>query len=136
MVGVCRERVLIVRSRRLVHSGGRPLKLIVRRRGDCAIHADVVFVLVAPYLLLAAGGYLLWRRRHSMATMMVVLGFAAVLMAIVTSLFESIEYSALEPQGGLVIAHHRALTQAIHWAGLCGLWAASMGLVWHATHQR
>jgi len=93
-------------------------------------------ILVIPYLLLAVGGVLLWKRSHSVATMMVVLGFAAVLIAMVTSLFESIEYSALEPQGALVIAHHRAVTQVIHWAGLAGLWAASIGLVWHATHQR
>jgi len=94
------------------------------------------FVLLFPYVLLAVGGFLLWKRRHSVATTMVGLGFAAMLLTMATSIFQSIEYNTLDPQGALIISHLRTLTQAIHWAGLTGLWAASIGLIWHATQQR
>jgi MYXO-CTERM domain-containing protein len=95
---------------------------------------SLVFTL--PFLLLAVAGFLLWRRRRSLATMLVLIGFAAMLLATATSLVESVEYSALvraQPHGTFVVPHYHALWSVIHWAGLVGMWAASVGLVWHAT---
>jgi hypothetical protein len=94
------------------------------------------FVLLFPYVLLAVGGFLLWRRRHTLAATMVGLGFAAVLLTMATTFFASIEYNTLDPQGDFIIAHLHALTRALHWVGLAGLWAASIGLIWHANQQR
>jgi hypothetical protein len=97
------------------------------------------FVLAVPYLLLAVGGLILWKRRRSAATLLVVAGFTAMLIAMATSLVESAEYSTLvraQPGGTFVVTHYHALRQVIHWAGLVGMWAASIGFVWHAMQQR
>ena len=94
------------------------------------------FVLLFPYVLLAVGGFLLWKRRHSVATTMVGLGFAAVLLTMATTFFASVEYNSLDPQGAFIIAHLHTLTRTLHWVGLTGLWAASIGLIWHANQKR
>jgi hypothetical protein len=88
-------------------------------------------LLAAPYLLLALAGVLLWSRHHSVATVMVSLGFLAFLVARVTSLFESVEYRALvrANPNSFVIPHYHTL-------GFLGLWVASIGLVWYAMGGR
>jgi hypothetical protein len=96
-------------------------------------------VIAIPNLLLAVGGLLLWRRHHSVATLLIAVGFTAVLLALGTSLFESIEYSSLSrahPDASFIMPHPHVLTQVIHWAGLIGLWTAAVGLLWHAARDR
>ena len=98
-----------------------------------------VLMIAIPNLLLAVGGLLLWRRHHTVATLLIGAGFTAVLLALVTSLFESIEYSSLSrahPDASFIMPHAHVLTQAIHWAGLVGLWTAAIGLLWHAARVR
>lgn len=94
-----------------------------------------VLVLGVPNFLLAMGGWLLWRRHRSTAALLVVVGFTAVLIALLTSLFESIEYSAFyraHPDASFIARYH-SLTQIAHWIGLLGLWAAAIGLLWHTA---
>jgi LPXTG-motif cell wall-anchored protein len=100
---------------------------------------NIVWALVlgVPNILLAIGGWLLWRRHRSTATLLVVVGFTAILIALMTSLFESVEYSALyrAHADASLTARYHSLTQTAHWIGLLGLWAAAIGLLWHTARR-
>jgi hypothetical protein len=98
-----------------------------------------VLVIAIPNLLLAVGGFLLWRRHRSVATLLIGVGFTAALLALAISLFESIEYTSFSrshSDASFIIPHPHLLTVAIHWAGLVGLWTAAVGMLWHAVRDR
>ena len=93
-----------------------------------------------PYMVFMLGGILLWKRSHSMATSLVALGFAAVLLVQVARVFT---YLTFQPP---VEAHHqgdplafRLYYMAVPWwqreVELLGLWAAAIGLLWHAGRK-
>jgi hypothetical protein len=92
-------------------------------------------VLVIPSLLFALGGILLWRWRPSLGSIMVAVGFSASLVSHLLSLILSIEYRAFASAPGdetFFVAHQLAMTVAIHYLGILGLWVASIGLLLHA----
>ena len=96
-------------------------------------------ILAIPYAFFALAGLLLWKRHHSGATTLVALGFAAVLLSEVAGLVLSFEYSSIvraHADASFVIAHYHAAPRMIYFAGILGLWAASLGLIWHIVQRR
>ena len=95
-------------------------------------------VLAIPTLLLAIAGVLLWRRRHSAATLLTGAGFTVALLGLLSSLVESIEARSIlrgQPNTWFWEPHFHALMQVMHWAGLLGFWAAAVGLLLHAARE-
>jgi hypothetical protein len=92
-----------------------------------------------PAVLFALGGVLLWSRRRSFATLLIALGFAAMLVGEAASIFLGHEIQAAvrahpdqDPSLALVHNHHIVRLLA-YYLPLSGLWAAAVGLVWHAS---
>ena len=94
-----------------------------------------------PYLAFTAAGVLLWKRWHSVATTLVALGFAAALFVQVARM---VTYLTFQPP---MEAHHQGepfafnLYYAVtpwwhHYVELFGIWAAAVGLLWHASRKR
>ena len=96
-------------------------------------------ILAIPYAVLALAGVLLWKRQPSVATALVALGFAAVLLSEVVGLVESFEYTSIvraHPDASFVVAHYHTAPRVIHFAGILGLWGAAIGLTWHVVRRR
>jgi len=97
-------------------------------------------VLVVPYALLALAGVLLWRRRRTFATLLMALGFAATFAGQVAGFHVSHEVGAAvrsHQDASLVLAHHHYIFPMLtHYANLLELWAAAVGMVWHAVASR
>ena len=96
---------------------------------------SLAVVLAIPSLLFALGGILLWRRRPSVGSTMVALGFCASFISHLVSLFESVEYQALVNTPGdepFFVTHQQGMTLASHDLALLGAWAASIGLLLYA----
>jgi hypothetical protein len=94
---------------------------------------------VLPYTILTTAGVLLWKRWRSFATFLVALGFAAALVGQVAGLFINLEFSAAmrtHPHGSPVDLHYHGFPWLTHHVGLFGIWAAAVGLLWHASRKR
>ena len=89
-----------------------------------------------PYLLLTLGGILLWKRHASPPTTMITVGFSAALVSELVGLLQDFELQAAVStyQGSttFIVTHPHNVARLIHGAGLLGLLAASLGLVWYA----
>jgi hypothetical protein len=94
-----------------------------------------------PYLAFTVAGVLLWKRWHSVATTLVALGFAAGLFVQVARM---VTYLTFQPP---MEAHHQGERFAFnlyyvvtpwwqHYVELLGIWAAAVGLLWHASRKR
>ena len=98
--------------------------------------STITWILVAPYAVLTAAGVLLWRRSHSVATIMVAAGFAAALLGQIAQLFVSLKVDAVmrahRDATFFLVQHHTVP----HQVALAGLWAAALGLLWHASRKR
>ena len=94
-----------------------------------------------PYVAFTLAGVLLWKRWHSIATSLVALGFAAVLLVKAARLYT---YLTFQPptqahQQGEPFAfslYYAAVPLWQHYLELLGLWAAALGLLWHASLKR
>ena len=80
-------------------------------------------VLVTPGLLMALGGILLWRRHHSVPTMLIAGGFTAALVVHIAGFFHTIEAMPM-------------LRTVLRLSALLGLWVAAVGLFWHGARGR
>ena len=100
------------------------------------MHTDQL-LLSAPVALFALGGVMLWWRRRSLPTLLIALGFVAVLLAEVASVVQAhnIE-AAVRANPSLVMAHNHILPLILHYFTLSGVWAAAVGMVWHASANR
>ena len=84
------------------------------------------------YAVLAAAGVVQWKRARSVATAMVAIGFAMVLLDQLVELVQYLQISALlrgHPADTLFVVHHHAFIQYI---SLLGLWFAAVGLMWRS----
>ena len=94
-------------------------------------------VLAAPYALFAVAGTLLWTRRRTFATLLIALGFAATLVGQAAGIYVSHDVGAAvrsHQDAALVLTHHHHVFPILtHYATLVGLWAAAVGMVWHAA---
>jgi hypothetical protein len=97
--------------------------------------STITWVSVVPYAVLTAAGVLLWRRSHSLATIMVAVGFAAALLGQIAGLFVSSKVDTVmraHRDATFFLVQHHAIP---HQAALAGLWAAALGLLWHASRR-
>ena len=84
------------------------------------------------YAVLAAAGVVQWKRARSVATAMVAIGFAMVLLDQLVELIRYLQIGALlrgHPSDTLYVVYHRAFIQYI---SLLGLWFAAVGLMWRS----
>ena len=97
--------------------------------------SSITWILVVPYALFTAAGVLLWRRSHSVATILVTVGFAAALLGQIAGLFASLKVDAVmrthRDETFFLVEHHAVP----HHVALVGLWAAAVGLLWHASRR-
>ena len=99
------------------------------------------FLLLVPLANLTSAGVLLWRRRRSAATAMMVLGFAATLLSLACSLFMTLKTHAVlldlttVPQADhdtfFIVAHYFPVPAL----GILGIWAAALGTLWHVRQR-
>jgi len=91
-----------------------------------------------PVVLFALGAVMLWRRRRSFATLLMAFGFVAMLLGEVASLVMSHNVeAAVRANPSLILAHQSHIVPLIaHYLLLSGVWAAAVGLVWHASANR
>jgi hypothetical protein len=98
-----------------------------------------ILVLVAPYAVLALAGVLLWKRHRSVATVMIAVGFVATFVGQAAGIHLNSELSAAvraQQDASLVLAQHRRIYPLLtHYAALCGLWTAAVGMLWHAASR-
>jgi hypothetical protein len=88
---------------------------------------------MAAYVSFTTAGALLWKRTRSLATALVAIGFALVLVDQIISLVEYIELTALvsgHSTDTLFIVQHHAVEQYV---ALVGLLVAAAGLLWHSV---
>ena len=88
---------------------------------------------MAAYAGFTTAGALLWKRTRSLATALVAIGFALVLVDQIISLVEYIELNALVSghyTDTLFIVQHHAVEQYV---ALVGLLVAAAGLLWHSV---
>ena len=99
-----------------------------------------ILVLVAPYAFLALAGLLLWKRHRSVATVMIAVGFMATFIGQAAGIHVSHEVGTAvrtHQDVSQVLAQHRRIFPLLtHYASVCGLWAAAVGMVWHAGGKR
>ena len=99
-----------------------------------------ILVLVAPYALLALAGLLLWKRQRSVATVMIALGFVATFIGQAAGLHREPRSRCRGPRSSRRVAglaqHRRIFPLLTHYAAVGGLWAAAVGMVWHASAKR
>lgn len=84
------------------------------------------------YAILVASGVLLWRQARSLATAMVAIGFAIILLDQLVLLVSYLRLSARvlgHPGDTLFIIYHRANSLRV---ASFGVWVAAVGLLWHA----
>jgi hypothetical protein len=87
---------------------------------------------MVAYVLFTTAGALLWKRYRSVATALVAIGFASVLVDQIISVVEYLEVTALlhgNPTDTFFIVQHRAAEQYI---ALVCLVIAAAGLLWHS----
>jgi len=93
-----------------------------------------VVVLGPTVLLMVSGLVLVWRQR-SIATVLVALGFGAMLVstlaATILSADLSVQYSAGRDLA-IVSARWRGWTWLTHYLGFLGMWIGGGGLLWHS----
>jgi len=97
--------------------------------------STITWILVLPFAVLTAAGVLLWRRSHSVATIMVAGGFAAALFGQIAGAFVSLKVDAVmraHPDATFFLVQHHAVPRQV---ALAGLWAAALGLLWHASRK-
>ena len=119
----------------------RPLNFTVRRREKhMLLSLAWTIPSIAPYALLTAAGFLLWRRERSVATMAIALGFALAFLAQVVGFLVELETSAFvrayKDDGSFVMVHAHAFPRFAHYAGLVGFWVGAIALVWYAIGRR
>src|ERR1700719_3583038 len=95
-----------------------------------------ILLFVVPYVVFTAAGVLLWKRSRSVATLLVALGFAAALLGQVAGFFVNVEFSAAMRNRGVVGLHLHGFPWLTHYVGIGGIWAAALGLIWHASSKR
>lgn len=103
--------------------------------GKVRVFSPVTWMLIVPYAVLTTAGVLLWRRAHSVATIMVAGGFAAILLGQLAGLFVSLKVDAVmraHRDATFFLVQHHAIP---HQVALAGLWAAALGLLWHASRK-
>jgi hypothetical protein len=92
---------------------------------------------VVPYALLTLAGFLLWRRSHSVVTVVTGLGFAVALLAqVVGYLVEfqtSIIVRAYKDDGSFTLVPAHSFPHFAHYIGLIGFSVGALGLVWWAA---
>ena len=82
------------------------------------------------YAALCCGGALLWRQARSLATTLIVVGFAILLIDQVALLFSYLRIiDSVQNGDSLFLVYHRAHSAYFALAGLC---VAAIGFVWHA----
>jgi hypothetical protein len=98
-----------------------------------------ILVLVVPYAFLALAGVLLWKRHRSVATVIIAVGFVATFIGQAAGIHLSHEVSAAvltQQDASLVLTQHRRIFPLLtRYAAVCGLWAAAVGMVWHAASR-
>jgi hypothetical protein len=86
------------------------------------------------YAILAVAGLVLWNRVRSVATALVAIGFAIILIdQIILSAGSVCMIASFRSQSSdntLFVIYHRAHSPQVV---LAGLWFAAVGLVWHAV---
>jgi hypothetical protein len=100
------------------------------------VFSNTTWILVVPYAVLMVAGVLLWRRTHSVATLLVAGGFAAAALGQIAGLFVSLRVDAImraHRDETFYLVQHHAVPQHV---ALVGLWAAAIGLLWHASRGR
>ena len=88
--------------------------------------------LLSAYAILTATGVVLWGHARSLATAVVAIGFAILLLHQVVLLVSYLRISASvlsHPSDRLFIIYHRANSLRL---ALFGLWVVAVGLIWHA----
>ena len=97
--------------------------------------SSTTWIMVAPYAVFTAAGVLLWRRSHSVATILVAGGFAAALLGQIAVLFVSLKVAAVmhthRAETFYLVGHHAVL----HHVALVGVCTAAVGLLWHASRR-
>ena len=97
--------------------------------------SSTTWILLAPYAILTAAGVLLWRRSHSVATILVAGGFAAALRGQIVELFVSVKVAAVmhthRDETFYLVGHHAVP----HRVALVGVCTAAVGLLWHAGRR-
>jgi hypothetical protein len=99
------------------------------------VFSTIAWILVVPYAVLTAAGVLLWRRTRTVATIMVAGGFAAALLGQLAGLFVSVKVDAVmraHRDATFFLVQHHAIP---HQVAMAGLWAAALGLLWHASRS-
>jgi|ERR1700722_18795775 hypothetical protein len=104
--------------------------------------AVLTLLLLVPCAMFTAAGWKLWIHWRSGATAMIVLGFAAALISVISGFFTTYQTHAVVyslTAGGqaqretyFVAAHYERLP----WLGILGIWAAAVGTFWHVRRQR
>jgi hypothetical protein len=99
------------------------------------VFSSTTWILVAPYAVFTAAGVLLWRRSHSVATILVAAGFAAALLGQIAELLVSLKVAAVmhtHRDGTFYLVGHHAVPHHVALAGVC---TAAVGLLWHASRR-
>ena len=93
----------------------------------------LTLLFAVAYAVLTVAGAVLWKRTRSLQSALVAIGFALVLLDQVSALVEYFEFIALmhdRPSDTFFLIYHHAF---LHYVSLFGLWAAAVGLMWHAA---
>jgi hypothetical protein len=98
-------------------------------------YATILLFSEGPYLVLAVLGITLFRRHRTLATGFVALGFLAVTITQLVSIYGPYAATQIFHSGGMDAALQSAwfgwIPNVTLWAGAAGMWLGSVGLVRH-----
>ena len=97
-----------------------------------------MLLLLAPCAALTTAWTLMWRRRHTVATVVTALGFAATSLSLLLALFAPIKTHAVlvDVNTALPTQDTYLFMPHYHWfsvpaLGALGMWVAAAGMLWH-----
>jgi hypothetical protein len=103
-------------------------------------YAVFLFLNIAPQVLLATVGIILFTRHRNIATALIACGFLTVLGSHIANEFANYTVSYVYRSSGAVAAANvtfRGVAWTVaHWSGMVGIWMASLGFVWYILDTR
>jgi hypothetical protein len=98
-------------------------------------HAAILLFTEGPCVVLAVLGIVLYQRHRTIATGFIALGFVAVAITQLLSIYGHYAATQIYSSGGMSAALHSAwfgwIPNVTLWAGAGGSWLGSLGLLWH-----
>src|ERR1700720_1597078 len=102
-------------------------------------YAAILVFTEGPCVVLAVLGIALFKRHRTIATGLIALGFLVVAITQLLSIYGPYASTQIYRSGGMSAALHSAwfgwIPSVTLWAGACGMWLGSLGLLWHTLRK-